>query len=295
MSNVFEVEGEITAQRKVTVEYSGNDGIIDGTNGTNLKLLTTTSAGAAGPSLILSQSGNKVQVAADTVEFLQTDGVGTNPVITLNGAVTAASLDVGNTFQLTGANPRTSWYENDIAGADEHVWDIIVDAKKMQMRAVNDANTASNIVFEVARGTGTALTSMTINPPIVLGGPRVNGTSGALGALNTMVAHGSTIQRNIAAVDNQTIQAGLAPQATRLVISGGSTSTYQLSNTSAQEGDTFVFSVSLSAAGDTFILKDSGGTTLATHTYTAGSVVNVYVAAAFIGGSWVLTNNVATA
>lgn len=103
------------------------------------------------------------------------------------------------TILLSSASPVLKFSETDQA-ADEKNWGVFPTSKLFQMRAINDAGSTSITFFQVTRGTGTAISNISIgdstnNNSYTFGSTGVATFSGAI-VTPRVVVNGSTVPAN---------------------------------------------------------------------------------------------------
>ena len=101
-----------------------------------------------------------------TAEFVN---LGTTGTITSAGQllITATGSGTASSIQVTSAGNNSIGQGDTTQAADAKYWDSFVQAGALQMRAVNDANTAANAWVTVSR-TGYAIGSITFSSPTQL-------------------------------------------------------------------------------------------------------------------------------
>ena len=103
--------------------------------------------------------------------------------LTVDGNITLPSGDINLTgrllitkfgggssagIQIQSTSTTSFVFEESDAPTDQKFWDILADQTSISFRAVNDANTDATSFFTATRGTGIAITNVTISPPLIL-------------------------------------------------------------------------------------------------------------------------------
>lgn len=222
---------------------------------------TPTVPAAANPTASVGLSA--VNGSAGT--FLRSDGA---PVLdqsiapTWTGSHTFANA-IG--FSSTNAAPRQLWNESDQT-TDEKLWDWLLDAKTLTLRTRTDADGAGINVLSFLRGTGTALSS------ISLGNATNNPTFSFLGTGAISMAGGLTVTSTgginavrFSATGSTTPNNGFYLPATN-TLGWATNSTQRLTiNASGQ--------VALQSVGAGLSIKEGSNAKMGTATLVAGTVV----------------------
>jgi len=134
--------------------------------------------------------GAKITTGAPSITGLTNSGsetVGGNSTVT--GQITSNKVGAGTTAGalVSSSQPSIALSETDQT-TDEKTWDIISTGKVFAIRAVNDANNSATTVLQAARGTGVAVSLVTIGPDVSF--------SGAVTVVGTTTLAGVTASGN---------------------------------------------------------------------------------------------------
>lgn len=100
----------------------------------------------------------------DNMEYLK----GNAGSVAIGAGMTVGAAGLATRVEIVGTSATLIMSENDQA-VDENRWDVVVNSKSWLFRAVNDAYTASAVALTVVRGTGTAISYISVPPNLVIG------------------------------------------------------------------------------------------------------------------------------
>lgn len=150
----------------------------------------TTNANLTGP---ITSVGNATSIAAQT-------GTGTTFAMsagpTFTGTLGAAAITASGqiTSNANAGGPAAGFFasaasaaigfQNPANGVDQKNWDIFANGSTLTFRSVNDANSSTVNWLTATRGSGTAISGVTILPPLTLSGAGVLGTPASITLTN---------------------------------------------------------------------------------------------------------------
>jgi hypothetical protein len=133
-------------------------------------LIITNPNGVAGDPLI-ELDPSLEEYAADPLSVSElasvTGDFGTAAFVADSGLLhVAGAEDITGDKTITGTQPRLLFEENDQA-VDEKLWDVTVTGGDLQIRTRTDADAAGVNALSFTRGTGTALTNLTLGTVVI--------------------------------------------------------------------------------------------------------------------------------
>lgn len=182
------------------VDHESNDYYIAGSRVTaDIVASPQPSLNSRPPLLNALPTGTAYASTATPSTVMTRDGSGSTAVAGLSATQqiinTLSNGGPGAGFLASGANAAVA-LQNPANAVDEKTWDILANASQLKIRAVNDANSAATNVITVNRGAGTAVSGVTITPPLTVTGAITNS------ALTASSAVASDASKNLVSVAN---------------------------------------------------------------------------------------------
>lgn len=255
---------DVSATSRVLGRITAGSGVIEELTGSNLATIIGTSLGA-NPSASLGLAA--VNGTAGT--YMRSDGApalsqSIAPTWTAVHTFTLAGTLAAPTIVMSSTQPVLLWDETDsLTNADERKWAAAPVSKAFQIRSVSDSGGASIVWFSATRGTGTAISNISI-------GDNTNNNSYSFPSSGTSTFTGAISTTRLAVTGSTVVTNGMyLPTANNPALAANSTKVIDWTTALV----TLAANLSLGTVGNKILIKEGTNASMGVATLVLGTVV----------------------